>query len=186
MHQLESAIHRVAEFGCTVLVTGETGCGKEEVARAIHASGPRREKPFVVVNCGSLVASLAESQLFGHERGAFTGASANSLGAFRAAAGGILFLDEIGEMPLELQPKLLRVLQRCEVTPVGSTEAQPVDLQIIAATNRDLEQEVAEQRFREDLLYRLNTIHRAIPTAKPGSSHGRLRPPRHPPVSRCQ
>jgi len=163
LRQLDSAIQRVADFGCPVLITGETGCGKEEVARAIHAAGPRRDRPFVAVNCGGIVASLAESQFFGHERGAFTGALTPSPGAFRAAAGGVVFLDEIGEMPLELQPKLLRVLQRCEVTPVGSTETHPVDVQVVAATNRDLAVEAAEQRFREDLLYRLNTIHLSIP-----------------------
>ena len=163
LQQLDSAIQRVADFGCPVLITGETGCGKEEVARAIHAAGPRRDRPFVAVNCGGIVASLAESQFFGHERGAFTGALTPSPGAFRAAAGGVVFLDEIGEMPLELQPKLLRVLQRCEVTPVGSTDTHPVDVQVVAATNRDLAVEAAEQRFREDLLYRLNTIHLSIP-----------------------
>jgi DNA-binding NtrC family response regulator len=163
MQELETTIQRVADFECQVLITGETGCGKEEVARAIHAAGPRRDKPFVAVNCGGLVASLAESQFFGHEKGAFTGAFGASLGAFRAASGGVVFLDEIGEMPLEMQPKLLRVLQRREVTPVGSTATHPVDVQVMAATNRDLEVEIAEQRFREDLFYRLNTIHLNVP-----------------------
>ncbi len=163
MRQLEEAIARVAEFQCPVLVTGETGCGKEEIARAIHAAGPRRERPFVAINCGGLVASIAESQLFGHEKGAFTGAHGPSLGGFRAAHGGVLFLDEIGEMPLELQPKLLRVLQRGDVTPVGSTADHHVDVQVIAATNRDLEAEVEQGRFREDLFYRLNTVHLGVP-----------------------
>jgi DNA-binding NtrC family response regulator len=163
MRNLESAIQRVADFECPVLITGETGCGKEEIARAIHAAGPRLDKPFVAVNCGGLVESLAESQFFGHEKGAFTGAFGASLGAFRAAAGGIVFLDEIGEMPLDMQPKLLRVLQRNEVTPVGSTAAHPVDVQIIAATNRDLEAEIEDRRFREDLFYRLNTVHLTVP-----------------------
>jgi DNA-binding NtrC family response regulator len=163
MRALETAIQRVADFECPVLITGETGCGKEEVARAIHAAGPRRGKPFVAVNCGGLTASLAESQLFGHEKGAFTGAFGPSLGAFRAASGGIVFLDEIGEMPPDMQPKLLRVLQRSEVTPVGATAAFPVDVQVIAATNRDLETDIVEQRFREDLFYRLNTIHLTVP-----------------------
>jgi DNA-binding NtrC family response regulator len=161
--QLESAIQRVASFDCPVLITGETGCGKEEVARAIHAAGPRHDKPFLAINCGGLVASLAESQLFGHEKGAFTGAAGASRGAFRAADGGVVFLDEIGELPLELQPKLLRVLQRWEVTPVGSTETHTVNVQVLAATNRDLEAEVDQATFREDLLYRLNTIHLSIP-----------------------
>ena len=163
MRQLEEAIGRVAEFECPVLITGETGCGKEEIARAIHAAGPRCEKPFVAINCGGLVASIAESQLFGHEKGAFTGAHGPSLGGFRAAHGGVLFLDEMGEMPLELQPKLLRVLQRGEVTPVGSTVDHHVNVQVIAATNRDLEAEVEEGTFREDLFYRLNTVHLAVP-----------------------
>jgi DNA-binding NtrC family response regulator len=163
LRQLDSAIQRVADFGCPVLITGETGCGKEEVARAIHAAGPRRDRPFIAVNCGGIVAALAESQLFGHERGSFTGAFGASRGVFRSADGGIVFLDEIGEMPLELQPKLLRILQRREVTPVGSTDTHPVDVQVVAATNRDLTADAAAQRFREDLLYRLNTIHLGIP-----------------------
>ena len=163
MRRLEEAIARVADFECPVLITGETGCGKEEIARAIHASGPRRDRPFVPINCGGLVATIAESQLFGHEKGAFTGANGVSLGGFRAADGGVLFLDEIGEMPLELQPKLLRVLQRGEVTPVGSTADHHVNVQVIAATNRDLEAEVDAGTFRKDLLYRLNTVHLAVP-----------------------
>jgi DNA-binding NtrC family response regulator len=161
--RVEESIDRAAQFECPVLLTGETGCGKEEVARAIHAAGPRAGKPFVAVNCGGLVSTLAESQLFGHEKGAFTGAFGPSLGAFRAADGGVVFLDEIGEMPLDLQPKLLHVLQRLEVTPVGSSESQHVDVQVIAATNRDLEAAVAAGRFREDLFYRLNTVEIPVP-----------------------
>jgi DNA-binding NtrC family response regulator len=163
MRHLEQAIVRVGAFDCPVLVTGETGCGKEEVARAIHAAGARAGRPFVAVNCGAIVSTLAESQLFGHARGSFTGADASTAGAFRAADRGILFLDEIGEMPLDLQPKLLRVLQQREVTPVGATRPIPVDVQVIAATNRDLAVEVAAGRFREDLFYRLNVIHLTIP-----------------------
>ena len=163
MRLLEQAIVRVGAFDCPVLVTGETGCGKEEVARAIHAAGSRASRPFVAVNCGAIVSTLAESQLFGHARGSFTGADASTAGAFRAADGGILFLDEIGEMPLDLQPKLLRALQQREVTPVGATRPIPVDVQVIAATNRDLAVEVAAGRFREDLFYRLNVIHLSIP-----------------------
>lgn len=163
VRQLEESIQRVAEFDCSVIITGETGCGKEEVARAIHAAGPRAAKPFVALNCGGLVASLAESQLFGHEKGSFTGAMGSSRGVFRAADGGVVFLDEIGELPLELQPKLLRVLQLWEVTPVGSTAVHRVDVQVIAATNRDLESRVETGEFREDLFYRLNTIHLAVP-----------------------
>ncbi len=163
VRQLEESIRQVAEFDCSVLITGETGCGKEEVARAIHAAGPRSAKPFVALNCSGLVADLAESQLFGHEKGAFTGAMGSSRGVFRAADGGVVFLDEIGELPLDLQPKLLRVLQLWEVTPVGSTDVHRVDVQVIAATNRDLEARIETGAFREDLFYRLNTIHLAVP-----------------------
>jgi transcriptional regulator with GAF, ATPase, and Fis domain len=163
MRKLEEAITRVAGFECPVLVTGETGCGKEEIARAIPAAGPRRDKPFVTVNCGGVVAALAESQLFGHEKGSFTGAAGSSQGVFRSADGGTVLLDEIGELPLELQPKLLRVLQRGEVTPVGSSETFHVDVVVIAATNRDLDADVAAGLFREDLLYRLNTVHLNVP-----------------------
>jgi DNA-binding NtrC family response regulator len=158
MQAIAATISQVASFQCSALITGETGSGKEVVARRIHATGPRAEGVFVAVNCGALVTSLAESQLFGHERGAFTGAHTGSLGAVRAADGGVLFLDEIGEMPPELQPLLLRVLQEREVTPVGGTRPESVDVQVLAATNRDLENEVKAGRFREDLLYRLNTV----------------------------
>jgi DNA-binding NtrC family response regulator len=160
---LEISIRRLAQVGSTTLITGETGSGKGEVARAIHAAGPRREAPFVPVNCGGLPASLAESQLFGHERGSFTGASGATRGAFRAADGGVLFLDEIAELPLELQPILLDVLERREVTPVGSTRQVPIDVHVIAATNRNLQTEVAEGRFREDLLFRLTTVALEVP-----------------------
>jgi len=166
MGRIEESIDRAAQFDCQVLLTGETGCGKEEVARAIHAASPRAGKPFVAVNCGGLVSTLAESQLFGHEKGAFTGAFGPSLGAFRAADGGVVFLDEIGEMPLDLQPKLLHVLQRLEVTPVGSSRSQAVDVQVISATNRDLETAVAAGQFREDLYYRLNTIEISVPSLR--------------------
>ena len=166
VRRLESAILRVAEFQCTTLITGETGCGKEEVARAIHAAGPRSDKPFVAINCGSLPAALAESQLFGHERGAFTGAVGATRGAFRAAHGGVIFLDEIGDLPPDLQPKLLQVLERREVTPVGSTRPEPVDVHVIAATHHDLDAAVAAGGFREDLLYRLNTVHLAVPALR--------------------
>jgi DNA-binding NtrC family response regulator len=156
-------VERAADVECTVLVSGETGTGKELWARLLHRLGPRRAKPFVPVNCAALTATLAESQLFGHEKGAFTGAAGRSLGVFRAAEGGIVFLDEVGEMPLELQPKLLRVLQQHEVTPVGSSIPVNVNVQIVAATNRDLEREVLEGRFREDLFYRLNMVEFHVP-----------------------
>ena len=157
---------RAAEAECTVLVSGETGTGKEIWAKLIHRSGPRGAKPFIPVNCAALTVSLAESQLFGHERGAFTGAAGSSLGVFRAAEGGTVFLDEVGEMPMELQPKLLRVLQQREVTPVGAAEPVKVDVQVIAATNRDLEIEVADGRFREDLYYRLNMVELRAPALR--------------------
>lgn len=161
--RLESLIRRAAATGSTALISGETGCGKEEVARALHATGPRAQAPFVAINCGAMAATLVESQLFGHERGAFTGAHGASLGVFRAAHGGVVFLDEIGEMPLDLQPRLLRVLQEREVTPIGSCERHPVDVQVLAATNRDLRAAVRGGCFREDLLYRLNTIEIDVP-----------------------
>ena len=163
MRQIARSIERAAEVECTVLVSGETGTGKELWARLLHRSGPRSGKSFVPVNCAALTETLAESQLFGHEKGAFTGAEGRALGIFRAAQGGVVFLDEIGEMPLSLQPKLLRVLQQREVIPVGATQPVPVDVQIVAATNRDLEQEVAKGTFREDLYYRLNMIELSVP-----------------------
>ncbi|MHB1033667.1 MAG: sigma-54 interaction domain-containing protein [Pirellulales bacterium] len=157
---------RAAEVECTVLISGETGTGKEVWAVVLHRTGPRAAKPFVPVNCAALTATLAESQLFGHEKGAFTGAAGSALGVFRAAEGGVVFLDEVGEMPMELQPKLLRVLQQHEVTPVGAAHPVKVDVQILAATNRDLEAEVAEGRFREDLYYRLNMVELRVPALR--------------------
>ncbi len=163
VRRIAAHVRRVAEFPCTVLVSGETGTGKEVWARLVHSCGGRKSRPLIPVNCAALSVSLAESQLFGHEKGAFTGAAGSSLGVFRAAEGGIVFLDEIGEMPLELQPKLLRVLQEHEVTPVGSAHPSIVDVQVVAATNRNLEEEVAEGRFREDLYYRLSMVEFVIP-----------------------
>jgi DNA-binding NtrC family response regulator len=163
VNRIARHVERAADVECTVLVSGETGTGKELWARLLHRLGPRREKPFVPVNCAALTATLAESQLFGHEKGAFTGAAGRSLGVFRAAEGGIVFLDEVGEMPMELQPKLLRVLQEMEVTPVGASRPENVNVQVVAATNRDLELEVAEGRFREDLYYRLNMVEFIVP-----------------------
>ena len=161
---------RASEVGCTVLISGETGTGKEIWAREIHRGGCRSDKPFVPVNCAALTSTLAESQLFGHEKGAFTGAFGASLGVFRAAEGGVVFLDEVGEMPLELQPKLLRVLQEQEVTPVGAATPVKIDVQIVAATNRSLEKEVDGGNFREDLYFRLNMVELRIPALRERSS----------------
>ena len=166
MRRIAQSIQRAAEVECTVLISGETGTGKELWARLLHRSGPRKDKTFIPVNCAALTPSLAESQLFGHEKGAFTGAQGRSLGIFRAAQGGVIFLDEIGEMPTELQPKLLRVLQQREVLPVGASVPVPIDVQVVAATNRNLEVEVEKGSFREDLYYRLNMIELRVPSLR--------------------
>jgi two-component system response regulator PilR (NtrC family) len=159
-------VRRAAGSKANVLITGESGTGKEVFARALHALSDRQNKPMLVVNCGAIPGELLESELFGHEKGAFTGAHAKREGLFREAHGGTLFLDEIGELPMSLQVKLLRVLQEKKVRPVGASQEVPVDVRIVAATNRDLEGEVKAGRFRQDLFYRLNVLRIALPSLR--------------------
>ncbi|MFW5875306.1 MAG: sigma-54-dependent transcriptional regulator [Myxococcota bacterium] len=166
MQKVRDLVRRVASAPTSVLLTGESGTGKEMVARALHYQGDRKDGPFVVVNCGALPESLMESELFGHEKGAFTGATTRKEGLVRAAEGGTLFLDEIGELPSNLQVKLLRVLQDRRVRPVGAEREVPVDVRVVTATNRDLEQDVDEGRFRQDLFYRLNVIRIHLPALR--------------------
>jgi DNA-binding NtrC family response regulator len=163
MRRVFALVQRVADSEAGVLIHGETGTGKELIARAIHDRGRRKEGPFVAINCAAVPASLLESELFGHERGAFTDAKQQRTGLFLQASGGTLFLDEIGELPLEVQPKLLRALQERKVRPVGSNREIPFEARIITATNRVLEDEVYEKRFREDLFYRINVVKIDVP-----------------------
>ncbi|MGC8552206.1 MAG: sigma-54-dependent transcriptional regulator [Phycisphaerae bacterium] len=163
MLAVAQTIRRVAPFKSTVLVEGESGTGKEMVVRAIHELSPRQSKPFIAVNCAAVPASLMESELFGHTRGAFTGASAQTTGYFEAANGGTLFIDEVGELELAVQAKLLRVLETGMVTPVGSTREKPIDVRVVAATNSDLQTAVEAKRFRADLFYRLNVVRVTLP-----------------------
>jgi len=156
MTQVMRLGERAAKSQIPILLLGESGSGKEVIARAVHGSSERAGKPFVAVNCGAIPENLVESILFGHEKGSFTGATDKHLGKFQEASGGVLFLDEIGELPLDMQVKLLRALQEGEIDPIGSKRPTRVDVRIISATNRDLAQQVAEGRFREDLYYRLN------------------------------
>ena len=166
MHHIFDMIKRVSSTPTNVLITGESGTGKEMVAKAIHYNGPLKERPFITINCGAIPESLMESEMFGHKKGSFTGAVADKAGLFEVADGGTLFLDEVGELPLTIQVKLLRALQERVIRRVGSTEDTPINVRLIAATNRDLEAMVKDQSFREDLFYRLNVIQIRTPSLR--------------------
>jgi transcriptional regulator with GAF, ATPase, and Fis domain len=166
MRYVMRQVEQVAPTNATVLLLGETGTGKELVARAIHQNSPRRHRSFIVVDCGALPATLIESELFGRERGAFTGAHTSQAGRFELANGGTVFLDEIGELPLELQPKILRVLQEGQVERLGAGRTTRVDVRVVTATNRNLGEEVRSGRFRRDLFYRLNVFPITLPTLR--------------------
>ncbi len=163
MQELFGLVRRIAPHARAALVTGETGAGKEGIARAVHLLGPRKQKKFITVNCSAVVETLFESELFGHVRGAFTGATDHKAGLFESADGGTLFLDEIGELPAAVQAKLLRVLETGEVQRVGSLHSKKVDVRVVAATNRDLRREVERGAFRSDLYYRLNVVELFVP-----------------------
>ena len=163
MKSIFDTVKKLANFNTTILITGESGTGKELIARAIHYNSVRRNKPFIAINCGAIPENLMESELFGHKKGSFTDATRDKRGLFEEASGGTIFLDEVGEMPLHLQVKLLRALQEQKIRRVGDEEMIDVDLRVIAATLRDLEDDIADGRFREDLYYRLNVVSIDIP-----------------------
>lgn len=163
MTSLLTQTKQVAKSDFSLLINSQSGTGKELLAKAIHNASPRNKKPFTAINCAAIPEQLLESELFGHNKGAFTGAESNHIGLFQATDGGTLFLDEIGDMPLSFQVKLLRVLQEKEIRPLGSTQSIPVDVRIIAATHKNLQQEIIEKRFREDLYYRLNVVELILP-----------------------
>jgi two-component system response regulator GlrR len=166
MRSTFAILERVATSDATILLEGETGTGKSIAAEAVHEASPRREHPFVIVDCGAIPANLLESELFGHEKGSFTGADTRRRGAFEEASGGTIFLDEIGELPLELQPKLLRVLESKAIRRIGTNTQQPVDVRVLAATNRDLRAEVNAGRFRPDLYFRLAVVKVRLPSLR--------------------
>ncbi|MCC6552557.1 MAG: sigma-54-dependent Fis family transcriptional regulator [Polyangiaceae bacterium] len=174
MKRVFDLLERVADSDATVLITGESGTGKEVVARALHARGRRKDGPFIAVSCAAVPETLIESELFGHAKGAFTDAKSARSGLFADANGGTLFLDEIGELPMSMQPKLLRALQERRARPVGGSAEVPFDVRIVAATNRDLEGAVEERRFREDLYYRINVIHVDLPPVRARGSDALL------------
>lgn len=166
MSELGGVLKKIVNFKTTVLIVGESGTGKELIAKCIHKNSPRKEKQFIAINCGAIPEHLIESELFGHKKGAFTDATKDKRGLFEEASGGTIFLDEIGELPFHLQAKLLRVLQESKIRPVGSEGDIPIDVRVVAATLRNLEQDTIDGRFRDDLFYRLNVVQVELPALR--------------------